>query len=44
MADDVFSVYFMSVKSVIAHKKNVTGWAYYPDYPLGVRFDNLKIG
>jgi|GEM_PF-5902278 len=43
MADDVFSVYFASVKSVIAHSKKVTGFAYYPDYPLGCRFDNLKM-
>jgi peptide/nickel transport system substrate-binding protein len=43
MADDVFGVYFASVKSVVAHKKTVTGFAYYPDYPLGARFDNLKM-
>jgi ABC-type transport system substrate-binding protein len=43
MADDVFGVYFASVKSVVAHKKSVTGFAYYPDYPLGARFDNLKM-
>jgi ABC-type transport system substrate-binding protein len=43
MAEDVFSVYFASVKSVVAHRKNITGFAYYPDYALGVRFDNLTI-
>jgi peptide/nickel transport system substrate-binding protein len=43
MAEDVFGVYFASVKSVVAHKKSVTGFAYYPDYPLGARFDNLKL-
>jgi peptide/nickel transport system substrate-binding protein len=43
MADDVFGVYFASVKSVVAHKKSITGFAYYPDYPLGARFDNLKL-
>ena len=43
MADDVFGVYFASVKSVVAHKKSVTGFAYYPDYPLGTRFDNLTM-
>jgi ABC-type transport system substrate-binding protein len=44
MADDVFSIYFASVKSVVAHKKSLTGFSYYPDYPLGMRFDNLKMG
>jgi peptide/nickel transport system substrate-binding protein len=44
MADDVFSVYFASVKSVVVHKKALTGFAYFPDYPLGMRFDNLKLG
>jgi peptide/nickel transport system substrate-binding protein len=43
MADDVFGVYFASVKSVVAHKKSLTGFAYYPDYPLAARFDNLKL-
>ena len=43
MADDVFGVYFASVKSVVAHKKSLSGFAYYPDYPLAARFDNLKL-
>lgn len=43
MAEDVFSVYYASVKSVVAHRRNITGFAYYPDYALGVRFDNLTI-
>jgi peptide/nickel transport system substrate-binding protein len=44
MADDVFGVYLASVKSIIAHKKTLKGFAYYPDYTLGVRFDNLTLG
>ncbi|MGI9148723.1 MAG: ABC transporter substrate-binding protein [Chloroflexota bacterium] len=43
MADDVFGVYFASVKPVVAHKKSLTGFAYYPDYPIGMRFDNLTM-
>ena len=41
MAADVSHVYTISVKAVVAHSKNVTGFAYYPDYPTVLRFDNL---
>lgn len=44
MADDVFAVYLHSFKTVIPHKKTIKGFAYYPDMPLGVRFDKLSIG
>ena len=41
MAEDVSHVYTTSVKAVVAHTKNVTGFAYYPDYATVIRFDNL---
>ncbi len=43
MAQDVFAVYLHSFKTVIPHKKSVKGFAYFPDMPLGVRFDKLSI-
>lgn len=43
MAEDVSHVYTTSVKAVVAHTKNVTGFAYYPDYATVIRFDNLTM-
>lgn len=43
LAEEVFGVYLLSVKFVMAHKKNLTGFAYYPDQPFGVRFDKLTL-
>jgi peptide/nickel transport system substrate-binding protein len=43
MAAEVSHVYTTSVKAVVAHTKNVTGFAYYPDYPTVIRFDNLTM-
>jgi peptide/nickel transport system substrate-binding protein len=41
MAEDVSHVYTTSTKAVVAHTRNVTGFAYYPDYATVIRFDNL---
>lgn len=43
MAAKVSHVYTTSVKAVVAHTKNVTGFAYYPDYATVIRFDNLTM-
>jgi peptide/nickel transport system substrate-binding protein len=43
MAEDVSHIYTTSTKAVVAHRSNVTGFAYYPDYPTVLRFDNLTL-
>lgn len=43
MAAEVSHVYTTSTKAVVAHTKNLTGFAYYPDYPTVIRFDNLTL-
>ena len=43
MADDVFAVYFATVKAAVTHHKNLSGFAYYPDTAQVLRFDNLTL-
>lgn len=43
MAARVSHVYTTSVKAVVAHTRNVTGFAYYPDYDTVIRFDSLSL-
>lgn len=43
MAAKVSHVYTTSVKAVVAHTRNVSGFAYYPDYSTVIRFDNLTM-
>jgi len=43
MAAKVSHVYTTSAKAVVAHTRNVTGFAYYPDYDTVIRFDNLTM-
>ena len=43
MAEDVSHVYTISTKATVAHSRKVKGFAYYPDYPTVLRFDNLTL-
>ncbi len=43
LAEDVFTIPLFSLKVVIPHRKNVSGFAFFPDQPTAFRFERLNL-
>lgn len=43
LAEDVFAVPLFSLKMVIPHRRNVGGFAFFPDQPTAFRFERLTL-
>ena len=43
LAEDVFAVPICSLKVIIPHRKNVGGFAFFPDQPTAFRFERLTM-
>jgi peptide/nickel transport system substrate-binding protein len=43
LAEDIFTIPLFSLKMVIPHRKNVSGFAFFPDQPTAFRFERLKL-